>query len=277
MNLTPIFTVFINIIYKPMYNEEVKSHTVTRLYFNKGRFYMNTKNTQMFSYVLFDPKQDKQDLIYHSLKLLHHNQNLVIHSFHCIEQFVDSFSQIQEPSIFLLDMYDKEETLNIYEQIHQNFPNSAIIYISDTIESVLDILETEFCYFIYFPQLEEALTPALKKAYHYISKYNNKLVIHMKDKSVFIPEQEIDYLERVKRTTYIYAAETYHDSRNLEILLSQLNLHFVQCHRSFAVNLDKVKEYYRDKFILQSGQVIPISRPYTKEIKTFIHQYMEEL
>lgn len=236
---------------------------------------MNNKNTKAFSYVLFDPTLDKTDIVYQSLKQFHYDQNLKIHLFHNLDLLISSFHLFNEPSIFLLDMSIKEDALYAYHQIHQHFSNSAIIYISDTIESVFDILETDFCYFIHFERWDASLIPALKKAYHYISKYNNKLIIHMKDKTVFIPEEEIDYLERVKRTTYIYADEQYHDSRNLETLLSQLNLHFVQCHRSFAVNLDKVKEYHRDKFVLQNGQIIPISRPYTKEIKAIIHQYAD--
>ena len=49
---------------------------------------------------------------------------------------------------------------------------------------------------------------------------------------------------------------------------------FSRCHNSFIVNMEYIKELYRDKYILTDDTEIPISRSYSDETRTDFAKFM---
>ena len=101
------------------------------------------------------------------------------------------------------------------------------------------------------------------------------LLIHIKGNTIIVSLDDIIYLERNLRKTIIHLKdkqlETY---ENFSSFHHKLTSHFLECHRSFIVNLDKVKEYNRDHFIMNNDNSIPISRSHEKVTKQEFQKYL---
>ncbi|NLG02240.1 MAG: response regulator transcription factor [Clostridia bacterium] len=66
----------------------------------------------------------------------------------------------------------------------------------------------------------------------------------------------------------IYIRSSFEDS--IKELLKLQN--YMQTHKSFAINMDYVKEYHQGEILLQNGMLIPVSRSNAKTVK---RQYLK--
>ena len=64
--------------------------------------------------------------------------------------------------------------------------------------------------------------------------------------------------------------ETYEKMKNFAELVDR---RFLICHKSFLVNMDRVKQYRGDSFVMDNGQVIPISPTKRREVREIFARY----
>lgn len=64
--------------------------------------------------------------------------------------------------------------------------------------------------------------------------------------------------------------ETYEKMKNFAELVDR---RFLICHKSFLVNMDRVKQYRGDSFVMDNGQVIPISQTKRREVREIFARY----
>ena len=94
------------------------------------------------------------------------------------------------------------------------------------------------------------------------------LIFKVKQTQIRIPADDILYLERNLRETFIYTRNKSYTTRDkLGDLLQQLPSFFVCCHRSFLVNLHTVTSLHHAEIILNNGQRIPVSRAHYDDTK----------
>ena len=77
----------------------------------------------------------------------------------------------------------------------------------------------------------------------------------------FIDYVQIGYEVRVFR----YLLKGFYD--NLEHAARELGESFLRCHRSFLVNMDRIRKYSSNEIVLEGDITIPISRSYGKAVK----------
>jgi two-component system LytT family response regulator len=104
-------------------------------------------------------------------------------------------------------------------------------------------------------------------------KYLQRLVVKMGDRVLLLNVGEVDWLEAAGNYVCVHAGKQSHIVRDsLSHLESCLDPgHFARIHRSTLVNLDRIRElrphWHGDyKIILQSGQVLPLSRRYREAL-----------
>ncbi|MFV0396068.1 MAG: LytR/AlgR family response regulator transcription factor [Coprobacillaceae bacterium] len=83
----------------------------------------------------------------------------------------------------------------------------------------------------------------------------------------------INYIKSVKHYLKINTSSaTYSERNTIQGFLEKVNSNqFVLVHRSYIVNVDKIKEVKNDSIILHDDSSIPMSRTYKKDIWDLIH------
>ena len=104
-------------------------------------------------------------------------------------------------------------------------------------------------------------------------KYLQRLVVKTGDRVLLLNVGEVDWLEAAGNYVCVHVGKQNHIVRDsLGNLESRLDPeHFARIHRSTVVNLDRIRElrphWHGDyKLILQSGQVLPLSRRYRQAL-----------
>ena len=154
-----------------------------------------------------------------------------------------------------------------------NITNSLaqIIFVTSFIGYAPDTYETIHTYFVLKSSIENKLPLALNKAIENIDFFNDKnLTVLSRNKHTVLSQKTIVFIERNLRNSVIYCIsdESYISRTKLEDIFVALNNNeFVQCHKSYIVNFNYVRELCRDNILLVNGINIPISRAYTSEVK----------
>jgi len=178
-----------------------------------------------------------------------------------------------DPQIALIDirMEGRYDGIEIGEHIllNHNFPLIYITAHSDT-EIIQKALKTKPAGYIIKPFKAMDIFTAINIAMENFSAARAETFIMIKDgyKSVKLYHYEILFLKSDNNYVEVYTDKTLYIERiSLEGMLNTINSdRFMKVHRSFAVNLDHIKEL-KSRELVVGKHLIPVSRKYIKEFK----------
>lgn len=189
-------------------------------------------------------------------------------------EYIDS--DISNPDIIFMDIDLKEHLgIDVAKKIQQKFNNIKIIFITGYVSYVEDIFEVETLYYPAKPINEEKLKKALNKAMEVI-KVNKEEILNIKTEVVSINLNDVNYIESHLRTVIMHCGKIkktiYKKLNEIENILPEK---FIRCHQSYIVNMEKVNILTTNKFILKSGDKVPVSQSKYKDTKEKFLNYLE--
>ena len=111
-------------------------------------------------------------------------------------------------------------------------------------------------------------------------KPEEKLVFPTADGHILLPASQIWYVEAMGHDCLLCTAEEKRQIRmsmGAALKLLENKKGFVQCHRSYLVNLQHISAIVRTEVVLDDGARLPISRRAQKEVnEAFIRNYRHE-
>lgn len=156
--------------------------------------------------------------------------------------------------------------------------NTKIIYITGYDEYIEDTFETDPIYILRKPLNLEKLKKALIKAKEEILRENKFLIIKINKEIVKLRVNDIIYIESKARNVNIHLDnEIITGYEKLSVLEEKLSNNFIRVHKSFLVNIKKIKKYKTKEVVLENGEVLNISRTYAKNSRNVILKYLESL
>lgn len=180
----------------------------------------------------------------------------------------------------ILFMDIRLDDTNGIELIKENgiyLKGTKLIYITGYDEYIEDVFETELVYLIKKPLNEEKVEKAYLKAIEKINKENKVIVVKTLKETRKVKINEIYYIESDARLVNIHLKNevlvSYGKLSDMEEILKG---NFLRTHKSYLVNLERVKSYKHNQVILDNGKVIPISRNSISKVKNEIFDYVKE-
>ena len=190
--------------------------------------------------------------------------------------YTENLLVIEEP-FYRMDENTREIIAQLISQLVEQ--GKRIVLLANNVEELLvstsEILRIDQsgCYKMDFA--EEQLTSSIEEPIIKIEKIQTK----KNDKTILFNPPEIDYIESVEGEILVNVAGTsYSCSLTLQELEKRLRAYgFYRCHRSYIVNLQKVREIitwtknsYSLKLNVGEGTVVPLSRNKLSELKELI-------
>ena len=195
-----------------------------------------------------------------------------------IEHVVDAESLTarlaEEPAIdvLVMDIELGSEDANGIDLVKRYFPagcGTQVIYVTGFVEYCTSVYRTEHLYFLVKPFAQDDLDDALSRAFERLEADASKpLSVRLGSRVVLVEPSRISYIESDRRKVRIHAgAEEIEAYASLSDLSAELPASFIQCHKSFLVNMDHVKELKADSVVLSSNQVVPVSQKRRKFVR----------
>ncbi|VYU71331.1 response regulator transcription factor [Metakosakonia massiliensis] len=175
---------------------------------------------------------------------------------------------------------------NISQFAHKPF----IVFITAWKEHAVEAFELEAFDYILKPYQESRIISMLQKLEAAWQQQNaavvspvareNATINLVKDERIIVTSiHDIYYAEAHEKMTFVYTRrESYVMPMNITEFCSKLPAaHFFRCHRSFCVNLDKIREiepWFNNTYIVRLRDLdfqVPVSRSKVKEFRQLMH------
>lgn len=160
--------------------------------------------------------------------------------------------------------------IDIAKEFTKQFPNLNVIFITGYGDTYYKDIYKDInpCGFFEKPIQYNILNFFIKQIQDNFNARNSKLRINYNYNSYIIPYRDIIYIQSDKRLSVIHTtAEKFKTYKKLSDMLEELPDTFIRCHQSFIVNRNYVRNVEGNQFLLSSGNVIPISKKYLKNVK----------
>lgn len=182
--------------------------------------------------------------------------------------------------VLMMDIELGSEDANGIDLVKRYFPagcGTQVIYVTGFIEYCTSVYRTEHVYFLAKPVAQDDLDDALGRAFERLEARANKpLSVRFGGKMVLVAPEQIGYIESDRRKVRIHVgAEDIETYASLTDLAAELPASFVQCHKSFLVNMDHVKELKGDSVMLASGVSVPVSQKRRKLVREAIFAHIQ--
>lgn len=190
---------------------------------------------------------------------------------------IDRFFEDQENGftcdLVVMDLdWDRKETGFTYaERLYRQLPHIPVLYITgynDCFAQHVLLSDSNILGYLTKPINLELMKKYFLKAEDRLHAQDH-LTFQQHGQLVSLPISRIVYLESKKHTCLVYTASgTYTVYEKLSQLIQRLPDSFVQCHKSYAVNMHHIFQMGPDTIQLQDGSMISVSRarwPETRE------------
>ncbi len=200
------------------------------------------------------------------------------------------FAREFQPDIALLDIeLDEGEALSgldIAKIIHNISPKTKFVFITGYTKYAVDCYSVHPYDYILKPVNTKRVIKTLRALEDEIQKDNDvnsdenkaeKLTIKTKNKQIIIAVEDILFIERRERNTYIHSEQDiYKIEKTLKQLLEELPNYFLRVHKSYIVNKNKINKIisvgdrtYDIEFI-ETDKVARMSRNEYKKMKDIL-------
>lgn len=166
--------------------------------------------------------------------------------------------------------------IEIVNKYQRYFSRAQVIYMSELEHYTPLIYETEHTFFLPKPFVQQDVNIALSCAFNHLSgNNNNSLPVKIGTSVRLIKYADILYIESQRRKLRIHTANEVIDIYgSLSAMAASLPDQFIQCHKSFIVNLDYAVELQKEGFIMASGEKIAVIQTKRKEAR---HRFLNHL
>ena len=181
--------------------------------------------------------------------------------------------------LFLSLERDPMEIIEYSRRLQDLHPDVKIIYITELNDSVFEVFHSTPTYILSRPLNIGHVKKALAKALHELSLSKEKNFTIINKQGIYtIPYTKIYYVESDKRKLNIYGEEGLVKTINLKIsdfLKYEHGVYFLQCHKSYAVNLMHISQLEKYEIVLENGMKLPISQSRYMDTKSRYMNYLE--
>jgi len=177
------------------------------------------------------------------------------------EQMVGEAERGVFPDIAILDVWIGQDSgIKLAKRLFPENSGTAVIFIAESTEYCTEVYETPHVYFLVKPAAQQKLESALEKAVH-AGMHHSYFAVHTNTGFRKIDLAEIRFIESSYRKLYIHTADEiipFYGSFAADG--GQFGSGFLQCHKSFMVNLNQIHSLNQNGFLLDSGETVPISQ-----------------
>ena len=195
---------------------------------------------------------------------------------------IDDFFEDQKHCPCDLVMMDlewgrKENGFSYAERLYRQLPHIPVLYMTgynDHFAQHVLLSNSNILGYLTKPINMELLKKYFQKAENQLHTQEN-LTFQQHGQFISLPISQIIYLESKRHICVVYTAtETYTVYEKLSQLLQRLPDSFVQCHKSFAVNMQHIFQMGSEGIQLQDGRIVSVSRARWPETREKVLHFM---
>ncbi len=159
--------------------------------------------------------------------------------------------------------------MEVARLIREKNKEMLIVFMTAYSEFVFESFKVDAFRYLLKPVECQAFQETLDAISHKFEEKQDVLTFQFQNEIFHIRYADIIYIEGMRDKIWIYCKEqTYRWRGTMKYLTDLLeNKHFFQVHRSYIINMEKIKKYNSQSITLEGGYEVPISKYRLNEFK----------
>lgn len=201
-------------------------------------------------------------------------------SFSSPSDLADYLSGDNVVSILFVDAWmgsaDAPAGVEFVQSNRSHLARTQIVYTAESGRYTPSVYETSHCYFLEAPFTQDGVDRALGLSLSRLAEHaRGRMPLKIGATVRLLKYADVAYIESLRRKLRIHTInETVDVYGSLAHAASVLPDQFVQCHKSFIVNLDYVSELNKSAFVMTSGEEVPVSQTKRKDSRSALLRYL---
>lgn len=181
--------------------------------------------------------------------------------------------------IIFMDIRLKDEN-GIQEavKIQNLYPRIKLVFITAFTDHLSSIFDARPDNLLFKPFTDEELAKCIRKVLNVLmTEEKDKITVKaVGDENIIIHPNNIYFIESSQRIIIIHTRDSVISTyMKLSEILPLLPQNFIQCHKSFIVNMNVVKSYSSTDFVLSDSSIIPISKSMRDSVKNAFFNHVK--
>jgi len=200
-------------------------------------------------------------------------------------KIADLFQTIKDGAIYdavFMDIEwegEQKGGIDFASELYSLSPKTKIIFVTgypERYSQKIFLKNTNLRGFISKPIDADILLKNLEKIKNeMILEENRKLILKFNGIVVSVHPDDILYIESRAHTATVYSTDGSHLCyEKLDALAKRLPRQFIHAHKSFLVNMDKIRRVERERIFLEKGIEIPVSKSRYNEVRESYFRYI---
>lgn len=178
-----------------------------------------------------------------------------------------------------IDLGSEKNGIDYASELFAINPKIKIIYVTgytDRFVQQIFLQPSTLVGFLQKPVQFDLLLAVLKKVEFLMNLERTSLVcLNGKDLATSIPSSSIHYLESSGHRLSIHTdSGCYTIYERLETVAARLPSNFLQCHKSFLINMNQIRQIDKHQIYLKDDTIIPIAKARYSDTKKRYFEYM---
>lgn len=189
--------------------------------------------------------------------------NLHVSSFISAEQFWTAYEDGFHPDLLLLDVeMPGQNGIQLAKKLRLFRNDMPLVFITGYSDYMSEGYDVAALHYLLKPVSEQTLERVLNRALEQLQHQRKFLLCAVDGMMQKIYCDEIQYIEVLSHTVTIHGdgGKDYTLHMTIRELEQKLGREFCRCHRSFLINLARIRQIKKTDILLDSGEEIPMSR-----------------
>ena len=219
----------------------------------------------MIRILICDDDPSYREILSYKIQKLFAESLCIENSVLCKDNLNDTLQSVQagEADIVFLDvMLNEENAVDRLVSVQSELRTIPCILMTAFPVEVYNLSEIDCCYFLIKSKMtDEQLLRALKRGINQITKKDRELeIIQIGSKNYTINFRDLLYIETFNNNLTLHLTDggTMTVYSTLKKFSKRLPPNFLQCHKSYMVNMNYIRGFSPHYFTLANGQQIPI-------------------
>ena len=192
------------------------------------------------------------------------------------EAFLFKYEEDKNFDILLLDIQMKAmDGIKLAEKIRENNSSVQIIFITGFSDYISRGYDVSALHYLLKPVEKKKLYEVLAKACENLKTEEKFILLSVDNESFRISLKDIIYVEAFGHSSCVICEDKdYSVKLSISDIAKMLDNRFIQCHRSYIVNLQHISRITKTDVFFDKGNNIPVSRRLYNEVNmAFISFY----
>ena len=195
----------------------------------------------------------------------------------CLEEFLFQYADEKDYHVLILDIeMGKMNGVELARELRMGNSELQIVFVTGFPDFIAEGYDVDAIHYLMKPLERDRFYKAMDKAIERIRLVEPYIILQEKGETLRLNLRSILYVEVFSHSCVIHTTSGLIEQKvSITKLEESFGEQFVRVHRSYLVNLERVKQIGKTEIVLENDEIVPLSRRKYNEVNLAFIRYFK--